>query len=70
MYKLKIRQIQDEWLEDESNVNLWLGTSQEGTLTASARRILITQWAGEAHRRLQDEKYKHMFWRAFERTGT
>ena len=54
--KQKIREISDEWLEDEDNMNVWNGNSEQ-KLDASYRRVLITKWVGEAHRRLQHEDY-------------
>ena len=64
LYKRLISQIQDEWLESDENVDLWLGNSGEKT-----RRILITHWVGEAHERLQSEEYNKTRYRCYEKTG-
>ena len=66
--KQKIRQICDEWLEDEDNMNIWIGNSEK-KLDASKRRILITHWVGMAHERLQHEYYRGFLRNCFERTG-
>ena len=50
-----------EWLEDDGNLALW-----EVGLGASDLRILITQWAGEAWRRVLAGDY---VWKYFQRTG-
>ena len=34
----------DEWLEEEENLEKW----ENGKITASEKRILITKWVGEA----------------------
>ena len=61
-------QAQDEWLELDENVDVWMGNDDK-KLTASDRRILITQWVGEAADKLQNEKYDNFRWRCFEKTG-
>jgi hypothetical protein len=68
LYKRLVGQIQDEWLEEEENIELWLGNS-ERRLTASDRRILITQWVGKAHDRLLSADYDRTRYRCFEKTG-
>ena len=66
-YQLKklTAKAQDEWLELDENINLWTA----GTLTASDRRILITQWVGEASEKLNSSDYDNFRWRCFEKTG-
>jgi hypothetical protein len=40
-------QVQDEWLEDDTNLALW----EDEKTTLSQRRILMTMWAADAHER-------------------
>ena len=68
LMKQKIRQVSDQWLENDDNLDIWMGNSDD-KLTVSKRRILITQWVGEAHRALQHENYDKFRWSCFERTG-
>ena len=63
-----VRTVQDEWLEDDSNIDLWLGNSDQ-KLDVKQRRILITHWVGEAYNRLSGEQYASSRWRCFEKTG-
>ena len=59
---------QQEWLEKDENIEMWTGNSQK-TLSAKERRILTTQWVGNAYNKLKGPSYEHLIWRAFERTG-
>ena len=53
----------DKWLLDGDNVEKW----ESNKLTASDRRILITQWTGEAAKKIDsDTAYRK---RLFEKTG-
>ena len=63
-----IGNIQDEWLESQENIDLWLGNSEKNLIT-SERRILMTHWVGEAYERLQLEEYNQTRYRCFEKTG-
>ena len=54
LYKRLIGQIQDEWLESDQNIDMWLG-DLEKKLTESDCRILITHWV---YKRLQSADYK------------
>ena len=56
---------QDVWLDTESNLEAW----ESGKLTASQRRILMTQWVGEAWEVFNSEKYDNARFRYFEKTG-
>ena len=50
----------EEWLEDDDNMDVWAGnydSDPQKKLTASKRRVLITNWVGEAHERLQHPHY-------------
>ena len=66
--KRTVANIQEEWLEDDDNVDLWLGNT-ERKLDVKARRILITHWVGEAYQRLMSDEYAQTRWRSFEKTG-
>ena len=44
-----------KWLDIEDNAKQWFGN--ETSYTAKERRILITQWAGEAWKTLNGERY-------------
>ena len=46
-----VAKVQDEWLEHDENIDLWLGNSEEN-LDTKRRRILITYWVGEAYEKL------------------
>ena len=67
MLKTLVTHEQNDWLQLDENYDLWIGNTKG--LNASMRRILITQWVGKAHRRLQDPKYDHFRRNCFERTG-
>ena len=58
-------QAQDAWMELDENLDLWT----QGKLSASDRRILMTQWVGQAADKLQSSDYDHFRWRCFEKTG-
>ena len=68
LYKAQIAIAQEEWLEDDENIERWLGNDGK-KLTASERRILISKWVGEAHRKIISSQYDKVRWRAFEKTG-
>ena len=58
-----VGQALDKWLLDGDNVEKW----ESNKLTASDRRILITQWTGEAAKKIDsDTAYRK---RLFEKTG-
>ena len=64
-----VKQAQQEWLEHDENIELWLGNDNR-KLTAKQRRILIEIWVGDAFRKFSTvEKYKKMCYRSFEKTG-
>ena len=68
MLKVLSKNEQQLWLEKDENIDKWLGITDE-KLTAKECRILITQWVGEAHIKLQDGKYDRFRRFCFERTG-
>ena len=55
------------WLEDDTNSTRWYGEGE--SFSAKERRILISQWAGDAYGELVGEKYDRFRWRQFEKTG-
>ncbi len=63
--------VQDKWLESDENLRAQESDPDATVkLDASARRILITRWAGEAWERLTTEPhYKDLFYDCFARTG-
>ena len=60
---------QEEWLEEGDNIDRWLGNA-DPPITASERRILMSQWAGAAHDKLMSSDYDDFRKGAFQRTGT
>ena len=49
--KVKIGEAMEKWLEEDQNLDLW-----HNRLSAKQRRILMTQWTGEAWRKLSSDK--------------
>ena len=56
------------WLEQDENIEKWLGNAERENFTAKERSILITHWVGEAHIKLQDPKYDRFCRLCFEKT--
>ena len=54
------------WLTDDTNAEMWYG---QRSFTSSEKRILITQWAGVAYRKLCEAQYDSTRWRYFQKTG-
>lgn len=53
LFKVEISKQQQEWLErDEENLEKW----ENGKITASERRVLITHWVGEAAKKVYSDK--------------
>jgi hypothetical protein len=69
--KMLLQQEQDMWLEEDGNLQVWEGDIDAPySLTASARRVLITKWVGAAWETLTTEDaYAETFRKCFERTG-
>ena len=65
--KRLIGQEQDDWLEVDSNIDLWFGVGDE-KLTVGHHRVLLTHWVGNAWEKFCSSEYDHKRWRAFERT--
>ena len=67
-------QAQNRWLEEDNietgiaNIDLWLGNCEK-KLTCSDKRILITEWVGNAVDTLNHSNYDNFRWRCFEKTG-
>ena len=68
-YKKLVAQSQDQWLELEDNVDLWMGNGSK-KLSVGDRRILITQWVGVAYEKIKSSDYDHFRWRCFQKTGS
>ena len=69
VFKSRIKQEQNIWLELDENIEIWLG-NDERKLSAKHRRILITGWVGSAYRKAsKDEKFQSTLYRSFEKTG-
>ena len=68
-FKSHIKAEQNIWLENDENIELWLG-NDDRKLSAKDCRILITRWVGEAYRKTsKDEKFLRMLYRSFAKTG-
>ena len=68
LFKRLITREQEEWLEHDENWDRWVGYTTK-PLTATDRRVLITQWVGEANKKMQDSNYDGFRRNCFERTG-
>ena len=63
LFKVIVGKSLDAWLLNADNVERW----ESNKLTASDRRVLITQWVGEAAKQIDsDIRYRR---RLFEKTG-
>jgi len=62
MMKVKIGEALERWLEEKDNLEKW-----HDRLSAKERRILLTQWTGEAWSHCCTDH--HFFKRLFEKTG-
>ena len=68
-FKSHIKAGQNIWLENDENIELWLG-NDDRKLSAKDRRILITRWVGEAYLKTsKDEKFLRKVYRSFAKTG-
>ena len=67
LLKVLINQAFHAWLDDDEHANLWYG--QEKGFTAKDRRVLITQWAGDAYKKLLSPTYDSFRSRLFQKTG-
>ena len=50
---------QQDWLEYDENIDLWMGYSVK-KLGVKQRRTLITQWVGETYEKLRGPEYKKL----------
>lgn len=67
LLKRFIGQEQHKWLCEGDNIDRWLENDKK--LSAKERRILITEWVGEAYTRLQGPDYGEYRKRMFTKTG-
>ncbi|CAN0572255.1 unnamed protein product, partial [Laminaria digitata] len=65
LFKVHVGKALDQWLMDADHMELW----ESNKLTASQRRILITQWVGEAAKKIDIEMGVDYRRRLFEKTG-
>ena len=68
LYKGIFQKEQDEWLEFDENLELWLVNSKE-KLSAKQHRILLAQWVGQAHCKIAQSSYDKFRYESFERTS-
>ena len=68
MLKTKNSSLQEQWLEQDENIDLWTGNSEKNKLDVMQRRILITHWVGNAYNQLMGEEYSKRRYRCFEKT--
>ena len=66
--KTLVAQEQQDWLEYDNNIDLWIGNTQK-KLNAEERRILLTHWAVNAYEKLKDSENTNLHYRCFQRTG-
>ena len=62
-----IKHEQQEWLEIDENIEVWMGNFAE-KLDVKKRRILITHWVGEAYTKFNGPEYDNLRYRCFQRT--
>ena len=61
---------QDDWLEQDNDIDRWLGNCEKKLkLGVSDRRILITQWVGNAFEKLKSSNYDNFRKNCFQKTG-
>ena len=65
--KALIGQEQQDWLESDDNLDLWMGNAPT-PLNAKQRRILITHWVGDSWNKMNTPEYHNLFYRCFQRT--
>ena len=68
MLKSKINSLQEEWLQQEENIDHWMGNIEQ-PLNVRQRRILITHWVDNAYNIIMGEEYAKTRYRCFEKTG-
>ena len=69
LFKEKIRQVFEDWLMEDENMDQWLGNKNQKPFTASQRRILIVNWVGRAQQLLFKSDYDGFRKNCFDRTG-
>lgn len=65
LFKVYVGKFLDKWLLEADHVELW----ESNKLTASQRRVLITQWVGEAAKKIDVDMGVEYRRRLFEKTG-
>ena len=65
--KLEVGTELDSWLSEPGNIERWESVPSKGGLTASDRRVLMTEWVAVAKARVDKKLYS--LWRYFEKTG-
>ena len=68
LVKKLVGKARDQWLELDENIDVWMGNSNK-VMTASDRRILISQWVSQAFEELKKPEYDNMRRRCFQKTG-
>ena len=66
LLKVLVFHEQQDWLEYDQNIDLWMGNSEE-KLTVKQRRILITQWVA-AYEKLRGPDYQNLRYSCFQKT--
>ena len=66
LLKVLVFHEQQDWLEYDQNIDLWMGNSEE-KLTVKQRRILITQWVA-AYEKLRGLDYQNLRYSCFQKT--
>ena len=68
LLKSLIQAEQDDWLEKQNNIDLWLGNS-ENSLDAKKRSIFLTHWVRNVTEKLSAQDSDKIRYRCFEKTG-
>ena len=68
LLKRHVAMEQDQWLCEEENIEKWLETDGK-KLSVKERRILITEWVGQAYNRLSGPEFSDYRRRMFSKTG-
>ena len=66
--KTLVAQEQQDWLEYNNNIDLWMGNTEK-KLNVKERRILLTHWVGNAYEKFKDSNYTNLRCRCFQHAG-
>ena len=69
LLKVLVDQAHHKWLDSDENAERWYGNGNEPKFTAKERRILITQWCGEAYKKLCQPTYDAFRLQLWRKTG-